>query len=74
MNSLRLWIVHMLFLILKAMNGEKKRTFSSFRSEISVVLFKHRNLDKWFCHDYEKSPQKLPPDKLTLWLFEDFAC
>lgn len=66
-------IVHMLFLILKKMNCSERRTFSSFCSEISVVLFKHRNLNKWFCGDYEKSPQKLLPNKDMLWLFEDLA-
>ena len=56
-------IVHLLFLILKAETRQDNRTFSSFCSEISVVLFKHRNLEKWFARDYEKSPPKLPPDK-----------
>ncbi len=55
-------IVHLLFLILKAMNGNAKRTFSSFCSEISVVLFRHRNLDKWFSGDYEKLPPPAPSD------------
>ena len=56
-------IVHLLFLILKAQTRNEKRTFSSFCSEISVVLFKHRNLEKWFTRDYEKSPPKpMPPN------------
>ena len=66
-------IVHLLFLILKAETRQDNRTFSSFCSEISVVLFKHRNLEKWFARDYEKSPPKLPPDKNSLWLFDDLA-
>ena len=66
-------IVHLLFLILKAGTGQDNRTFSSFCSEISVVLFKHRNLEKWFTRDYEKSPPKLPPDKNSLWLFDGMA-
>ena len=66
-------IIHLLFLILKAMNRESKRTFTSFCSEISVVLFKHRKLEKWFVGDYEKSPPKYVPDKNTLWLFDCFA-
>ncbi|MBR1721286.1 MAG: IS4 family transposase, partial [Treponema sp.] len=45
-------IVHLLFLILKAETRQDNRTFSSFCSEISVVLFKHRNLEKWFARDY----------------------
>ena len=39
-------IVHLLFLILKAETRQNNRTFSSFCTEISVVLFKHRNLEK----------------------------
>ena len=66
-------IVRLLFLILKAQTGENNRTFSSFCSEISVVLFKHRNLEKWFARDYEKSPPKLLPDKNALWLFDEMA-
>ena len=66
-------IVHLLFLILKAQTRENNRTFSSFCSEISVVLFKHRNLEKWFARDYEKSPPKLLPDKNSLWLFDGMA-
>ena len=66
-------IVHLLFLILKAMNGNAKRTFSSFCSEISVVLFRHRNLDKWFSCDYEKLPPPAPPDDNSLWLFDELA-
>ena len=66
-------IVHLLFLILKAGTGQDNRTFSSFCSEISVVLFKHRNLEKWFTRDYEKSPPKLLPDKNSLWLFDGMA-
>ena len=66
-------IVHLLFLILKAMNGNAKRTFSSFCSEISVVLFRHRNLDKWFAGDYEKLPPPAPPDDNSLWLFDELA-
>ena len=31
------------------------QTISHFCSEISVVLVKHRNLNTWFCGDYEKS-------------------
>jgi len=72
----QVWIaltVHLLFLILKAETRQDNRTFSSFCSEISVVLFKHRNLEKWFARDYEKSPPKLPPDKNSLWLFDDLA-
>lgn len=66
-------IVHLLFLILKAETRQNNRTFSSFCSEISVVLFKHRNLEKWFARDYEKSPHKLLPDKNSLWLFDDLV-
>ena len=66
-------IVHLLFLILKAETGQNNRTFSSFCSEISVVLFKHRNLEKWFARDYEKSPPKLLYDKNSLWLFDDLV-
>ena len=66
-------IVHLLFLILKAEARQNSRTFSSFCSEISVVLFKHRNLEKWFARDYEKSAPKLPPDKNSLWLFDGLA-
>ena len=66
-------IVHLLFLILKEETRQGNRTFSSFCSEISVVLFKHRNLEKWFARNYEKSPPKLPPDKNSLWLFDDLA-
>ncbi len=66
-------IVHLLFLILKAETRQGIRTFSSFCSEISVVLFKHRNLEKWFTRDYEKSPPKLLPDKNSLWLFDDLV-
>lgn len=66
-------IVHLLFLILKAMNGNAKRTFSSFCSEISVMLFRHRNLDKWFSGDYEKLPPPAPPDNNSLWLFDELA-
>jgi hypothetical protein len=66
-------ITHLLFLILKAENTEATRTFSSFCSEIPVVLFKHRNLVKWFCFDFEKTP---PPPKNDIsgnWLFEELA-
>ena len=66
-------IVHLLFLILKAETRQDNRTFSSFCSEISVVLFKHRSLEKWFSRDYEKSPPKLPPDKDSLWLFDELV-
>ena len=66
-------IVHLLFLILKAQNRESDRTFSSFCSEISVVLFKHRDLNKWFSRIYEKSPPKPLPDKNVLWLFDCLA-
>ena len=66
-------IVHLLFLILKAMNGNAKRTFSSFCSEISVVLFRHRNLNKWFSGDYEKPPPPPLPDNTFLWLFDELA-
>ena len=72
----QIWIaltVHLLFLILKAETRQNNRTFSSFCSEISVVLFKHRSLEKWFARDYEKSPPKLIPDKNSLWLFDDLA-
>lgn len=64
-------IVHLLFLILKKLTGDEKRSFSSFCSEISVVLFKHRKLEKWFSGDYEKSPPKM--NTPTLWLFHDFS-
>lgn len=67
-------IVHLLFLILKSQNRESDRTFSSFCSEISVVLFKHRDLNKWFSRIYEKSPPKPLPDKTVLWLFDYLAC
>lgn len=63
-------IVHLLFLILKAMNGSMKRTFSSFCSEISVVLFRHRSLNKWFSGDYEKASSPPLPDNTSLWLFD----
>ena len=66
-------IVHLLFLILKAQNRESDRTFSGFCSEISVVLFKHRDLNKWFSRIYEKSPPKPLPDKNVLWLFDCLA-
>ena len=66
-------IVHLLFLILKAENRDSDRTFSSFCSEISVVLFKHRDLKKWFSRIYEKSPPKTLPDKNELWLFDYLA-
>ena len=66
-------IVHLLFLILKADTRQNNRTFSSFCSEISEVLFKHRNLEKWFARDYEKFPPKHLPDKNSLWLFDDLA-
>ncbi|MBQ1832820.1 MAG: hypothetical protein II114_03490, partial [Treponema sp.] len=66
-------IVHLLFLILKAQNRESDRTFSSFCSEISVVLFKHRDLNKWFSRIYEKYPPKPLPDKNVLWLFDCLA-
>lgn len=66
-------IVHLLFLILKAQNRESDRTFSSFCSEISVVLFKHKDLNKWFSRIYEKSPPKPLPDKNVLWLFDCLA-
>lgn len=64
-------IVHLLFLILKKLTGDEKRSFSSFCSEISVVLFKHRKLENWFSGDYEKSPPKM--NTPTLWLFDDFS-
>lgn len=66
-------IVHLLFLILKVMNRQSKRNFSSFSSEISLVLFKHRNLSLWFSGNYEKPASKKLPDKNTLWLFSDFT-
>lgn len=66
-------IVHLLFLILKALTGNEKRTFSSFCSEIPVVLFKHRNLEKWFSGDHEKSPPKPMPAEQSLWLFDEMA-
>ncbi len=72
----KIWIaliVHLLFLILKAMNGNARRTFSSFCSEISVVLFKHRNLGKWFSGDYEKVPPPVPPGNSFLWLFDEMV-
>ena len=72
----QIWIaltVHLLFLILKAETRQNNRTFSSFCSEISVVLFKHRNLEKWFARDYEKFPPMLLPDKNSLWLFDDLV-
>ena len=63
-------IIHLLFLILKANNQNANRTFSSFCSEISVVLFKHRDLNKWFIRDYEKStPKPFPQKDYSLWLF-----
>ena len=68
-------ITHLLFLILKAETREATRTFSSFCSEIPVVLFKHRNLEKWFCFDFEKTPPP-PQDQnevLGNWLFQELA-
>ena len=69
----RTLIVHLLSLILKAETGQDNRVFSSSCSEISVVLFKHRNPEKWFARDYEKSPPKPPPDRNSLWLFDELA-
>ena len=66
-------IVHLLFLILKAETGLGNRTFSNFCSEISVVLFNLRNLEKWFASDCENSTSKLLPDKNSLWLFGELA-
>lgn len=66
-------ITHLLFLILKTMNPDSTRTFSSFCSEISVVVFKHRNLMKWFCGDYEKSHPKIMQPLSGPWLFENLA-
>ena len=66
-------IVHLLFLILKAETRYAKRTFSSFCSEISVVLFKHRNLEKWFAGDYEKKRPNPSPQLDSLWLFDCLA-
>ena len=65
----KIWIaltVHLLFLILKVMRGNAKRTFSSFCSEISIALFKHRKLSKWFSGDYEKVPTPALPDNNSL--------
>jgi len=71
------WEVELFLKIIKQ-NLRIKRFYgqsenSSFCSEISVVLFKHRNLEKWFARDYEKSPSKLPPDKNSLWLFDELT-
>lgn len=66
-------IVHMLFLILRAETCDRKRTFSSFCSEISVVLFKHRNLHKWFCGDHENPPSPPPSFLGSQWLFVELA-
>ncbi|MEL3899852.1 IS4 family transposase [Treponema phagedenis] len=52
-------ITHMLFLILQAETNYRQRSFSYFCSEISVVLFLHRSLKKWFCGDHEKPVPKL---------------
>ena len=66
-------ITHLLFLILKAETREATRTFSSFCSEIPVVLFKHRNLVKWFCFDFEKTSPPIQSDALGNWLFKELA-
>ena len=66
-------ITHMLFLILKTENPDSQRTFSSFCSEIPVVLFKHRNIKKWFCGDYEKAPPKIIRSPVSDWLFLEMA-
>ncbi len=66
-------IIHLLFLILKARTRNGKRTFSSFCSEISVVLFKHRKLERWFNGDNEKSPPRPMPNEQSLWLFDEMV-